>query len=182
MEFQSGTYRFVLIIPSVKLVLKIPRIRLLSFCQLIFSNVNELATDKKSWHVFWKHTFLNSNDKCFSGRRELFKGLVDNWRERQFWKETHHPVLAPTFIWFAGCTIQRYVIPLKIQSGIRFYDYLESLIGGEIQKDGHHFMNPDNFGEMNGHFVVVDYAGLVMQSLLRKHGDVLVREFDLSIP
>jgi hypothetical protein len=181
MEFRSGTYRLVLIIPSSRIVIKIPRIRFIGFIQLVDSHMYTLVKGTGSWKIFWKHVFLNSSDKYLSGRRELFKGLIDNWREWQFWKETHYPVLAPTFFWFAGCTIQRYANPLKIQSGIKLFDYLKPILGDEIRRDGHHFMNPDNFGELNGHFVVADYAGLTMQSLLRRYGDTLVREFDLSI-
>ncbi len=179
MHFQNGSYRFVFVMPSMRLVIKIPRIRIGEFWMNARSNSRGLFTKPGQWRYFWKTTFAQSSDYPFSGRR-LFKGFVDNWREWRFWRETRHPVLAPMYFWF-GCTLQQYAKPLVVQSGTELFDRLQPLCEGLRGRDPHHFTNPANFGELNGHLVVVDYASPKVQSILRVKGDVLVREYDVRI-
>jgi hypothetical protein len=149
---------------------------MVGFVRLAADHLRAIFNGNNSWRVFWKHTFMNSSDMHFSGRRALFKGFVDNWREWRFWCETHHPVLAPTQLWI-GLTIQQYAEPLQVESTAELFTRFQSIVGGLWGRDPHHFTNKSNFGILGGHFVVVDYAGKKVQALLRQHGDRLVREF-----
>ena len=79
--------------------------------------------------------------------------------------------------------MQAYAAPLPFQVEETYEGVMEfvrrflPIPGNKIARDGHHFENHENFGVIDGHFVVVDYAGHKVQSILREHADDLVRNF-----
>ena len=125
-------------------------------------------------------------DTLWVPKRLLFKGFVDNWREWRFSQDFNHPVLARTYFFLGVVNVQAYAAPLPFQveesaeGVLGFVRRFLPIIGNRISRDGHHFENHKNFGVIDGHFVIVDYAGPKVQSILRECANELVHDFPLT--
>ncbi len=124
-------------------------------------------------------------DTLHMPRRSLFKGIADNLREARFARSFAHPILARTHLTLGIVNVQAYAAPLPYAHEVdddelalvrRFIPF----IGDGIFADEHLFERPGNFGIIDGHLVVVDYASEGAQQVLRTHADRLVREFPVT--
>jgi hypothetical protein len=184
-SFHMGDSRVVVAIPFLGIVIKFPRIHVYNMGRLMRSEFKG-----RSFHVGLKRNFASlfkyDVDTVWAPKRLLFKGFVDNWREWKFSQEFSHPVLARTYIFMGGVNVQAYAAPLPFQveetyEGVMsFVRRFLPIIGNKIARDGHHFENHENFGVIDGHFVIVDYAGHKVQSILRESADDLMRDFPLT--
>ncbi len=172
-EIKSGQSRIVVLIPSMGIVLKFSRVEFKKACHTLrvaFAGKTQRAR-KGARRVLRERDMR----QLWSMRRFLFKGLVDNWSERRFYRETKYPVLAPTWLGLGPVNVQQLAQPLPIDVDAlwkRLYPILEQ----DIFRDAHHFYNSENFGLVDGRFVVLDYASPIVQELMEKHGDRLFNE------
>lgn len=184
-SFHMGDSRVVVAIPQAGVVLKFPRVHVRNLGRLFASEFKGRPFRvglKKNLVSLFKYDV----DTLWAPKRLLFKGFADNWREWRFSQEFNHPVLARTHLFMGGVNVQAYAAPLPFQVEETFEGVMEfvrrflPILGNKIARDGHHFENHENFGVIDGHFVVVDYAGHKVQSILREHADDLVRGFPLK--
>ncbi|MBP7134678.1 hypothetical protein KBA73_05680 [Patescibacteria group bacterium] len=184
-SFHLGDFRAVIALPTLGFVVKLPRVQLY--------NLGRLVHDEFTRHTFRiglqrliKSYLKRDIETHWSPKRFLYKGLVDNWREWRFSQTFDHPLLAKTYFWIGGMTIQAYAAPLPFEventyEGIMdFARRFTPIIGTRIMRDAHHFQNPLNFGVINGHLVIVDYASEKVQSILQECADDLLRDFPLT--
>ncbi len=179
-----GGSRIVLVLPFLGIAIKFPRVRLVNMARLMWSKF-----EGKPLRVGFRRALLSlfryDVDTLWAPKWLLFKGFVDNWREWRFSGEFHHPVVARTHL-FLGVTVQVYAKPLSFcaeemgKDGLGFARRFLPIIGDEIARDAHHFENPQNFGVMDGHLVVVDYASPTVQAILRTYADDLVHSFRVT--
>lgn len=184
-SFHMGDSRVVVAVPQAGVVLKFPRVHVRNLGRLFASEFKDRPFRvglKKNLASLFKYDV----DTLWAPKRLLFKGFADNWREWRFSREFNHPVLARTYLFMGGVNVQAYAAPLPFQVEETFEGVMEfvgrflPILGNKIARDRHHFENPENFGIIDGHFVVVDYAGRKVQSILREHADDLVRDFPLK--
>jgi len=120
---RKGENRIVALFPVFNLVLKFPRIRL----WLAMKWVREVINTPEDWqHYLGKTVYHKSIKRC------LFKGVVDNWKECEFYYKTNHPFLQPTYFSFFGlCNVQRYGQTVN-QERQSFWIHLQKISNYEV--------------------------------------------------
>ncbi|MDO8512509.1 MAG: hypothetical protein Q7S57_04505 [bacterium] len=113
----------------------------------------------------------------------LFHGIACNWREYRFYSRTKHPFLQPTYFSFFGTVnIQKYGRPVRIPFEDEynrdkwwtrmFWMPVLGITNGEVIRDGHHFLNPENFcQDIFGRPKIVDYGLPRTQEIIKKWGE-----------
>ncbi len=171
MHIAKGQWRLIIALPEYGIVLKLPRIRL-------YWALRGLPNYVKSYKIWRKVTLQNRTLITPIGC--LLRGLMENWSERRFYRQTKHRFLQPTlFSFFGFMNIQRYGKPLNgIGSLIANYFWDISKSGEGIRNDGHHFMNSQNFTkDFSGKLRMLDYGFKTTQEIIRKYGERLQDEF-----
>ncbi|MEK7072613.1 MAG: hypothetical protein AAB969_03515, partial [Patescibacteria group bacterium] len=166
MEIKSGNYRIVIIIGH--LAIKFPVIHLRSG---IKSLIHEIKRGR-----FLKYY---KNDILYWGcsKSYLFDGIICNWQEYRFYRQTKLAILMPTYFSFFGLfNIQKRGQILDIYDGDLF-SQLYNLTNGEIFDDGHAFGNHKNFCIESGKLVMIDYCKNT-RNVLKKYGEKIQQEFD----
>src|SRR5690606_27796469 len=78
-------------------------------------------------------------------RGPLFLGVVTNWNEFKFYRNSKHELLQPTYVSLFGLVnIQRYGEPCTLDKE-RLWERVFAVVGDQLWCDGHHFRNPENF-------------------------------------
>ncbi len=167
MSAEWGGNRVVVVLAGV--AFKFPRIRL----------AGAWDTLKSHWrHKSFGREFEYTVYQVFSLKWLLFKGVVDNWKEYRFYRETRHPFLQPTYISLLGLVnIQKAGQPLGAAGKDIWHQFFE-LTDGAVVSDGHHFENPDNFSLTEDGLRILDYGGRDTQNLVREFGSKILNEFD----
>lgn len=169
LKIKKGENRIVLILPLIRLVIKVPIIHLVNAIQILLYDLK---------HGSLRKSFKYTTEQYGTWQRFLFRGIIDNWSEFQFYRKTRHPFTQPTLISFFGLlNIQRMGSSCSIDS-IDLWCQLYELTGGEVFRDSHHFNNPDNFCLENGKLGMLDYGNIRVQSVITDFGEQILERFD----
>jgi len=106
--------------------------------------------------------------------RCFFKGLLENWRERTFYRKTRHQFLARTYFSLFGLVnLQRWhppPTPQQYDGFARLWKGMNIATAGAVERDRHHFAGIENYGMDGGRFVMVDYGSREAQAIIKEHG------------
>lgn len=186
--FHKGSSRFVLAVPQLGLVFKFPRIP--------FADAWAKLRSAKSRHrrfrlgreggepflKFLQREFFEYRVEHFASlKRTLCKGIVDNWRERKYYKRSdseRRKLLQPTYLSLLGLVnIQKYGKPMSCSSPGELYNAYFEVVGPPLNKDGHHFYNDDNFHHTGSSIRLLDYGSLATQQVLTDYSSEILRRF-----
>lgn len=167
MQIRNGTCRTVLLIPSLGIVIKVAKIRLIS-AVVDFWPIRR----RRLWGLK-----LASNVHG-SPRWFLLRGIHDNWGEFVYYIWTRHPLLQPTYFSLLGLiNIQRLTEPCTM-NGRDLLAHISQLTNKGAWKDSHHFVNPNNFAYDGDKLKICDYGGPSTQELISAWGTKILTEFD----
>lgn len=168
MFIKKGNYRLVIVIGS--LAIKLPRIKLKSGIQSLIHEIKHGTISR-----WYKDDILYM---CTS-KTNLFGGIISNWQEYRFYRQTKLPILMPTYLSCFGLfNIQKRGNILDVNREDLFQQ-LYDLTNGEVFDDCHAFENPANFCLENGKLVIIDYSKKA-RNVLTKYGEKIQREFNPS--
>ena len=166
-RFSAGRWRWVILIPSLGIVLKFPRVYPLETLKGLMLLGRDLG--REPWREIYDH-YVCSNSAFI---RHALGGWLDNLGEAWFWWYTKHPFLQPTYFSLVGLVnIQRYGRPTGLERP-------PMLLWGQhtnwaVYRDGHHFGEADNFcRDRNGFVHLHDYGRPITQRIVRQYGDLL---------
>lgn len=168
MKIVRGNTRTVLIFENF--VVKFPQMHLRKTYKLL------RMMPCYQWPLIWGNSIYSGD----SIRRNLFRGIVVNWKEFSFYCSTQSLFLVPTYFSLFGLlNVQKRVKITKINS-TNLWVQLSILTGDRLWCDSHSFDNSSNFGEEDGRLVMVDYGSPRIHDLLREYGDKIFKDFDLN--
>lgn len=169
MNIRIGSNRIVLLVSSLGIAIKIPRIRFFVFLKDTFRNVHN-RTLIKSWSY--------PMQLYFSPKNMLFKGIADNWRESSFWRNKRHRFTQPTiFSLFGFVNIQRLGEPCTVKR-VDHWCQLHEITDGAVFQDSHHFENPQNFCFCGSEIRIIDYGSPKVQSVIEEYGLSIIEQYD----
>lgn len=177
MKYLKGSRRIVLIFPKLGFVIKLPRIFIWVFMKRMFKFFPYYPKNKWQWMKKW---FKYDVDVLTGFRDIMYKGIHDNWYERQLYKKTKNVLLQPTYFSFFGIlNIQKYGEIHKMYFAYLLQEFM-NLTEDEAWKDNHHFANWRNFCFENGKLKIIDYGSKRTQKIILKYGEKIAREFDFE--
>jgi len=131
MYIKKGTKRIVLVFDNFDFVVKVAKIRLLEAIRC--------AIDLSSCGLFWRSAFSCTVEN-YGIAQFLFAGIVENWNERKFCKETRLKCLAPTNLSIFGLVnIQKKCDILCNISNEKFWKKMHKIISDKIWDYPHLF-------------------------------------------
>lgn len=169
MQIKHGTNRVALLIPSLGLAIKFPRI----FATMLWKQLYHGYLKRRDWGGLWWFLTAPANKMC-SFRYFLFRGLLDNLSEFRFYLKTRNKFAWPTYFSLVGIfNIQKLgkVLPFD-----EVYDVYHAIIGiaGSDVRDAHCFGESDNYCRgSDGKLYLLDYASLNSQLVLQKYSKAL---------
>lgn len=172
MHISRGTYRFVLAIPEIGIVLKFPVIDCPSLKDLKANVGNRKYLQR----------FSIENSCYLTLKMQLFRGVYENFGEWLFWLKNHHPLCQPTYFSLLGLVnIQKY--GQKLSSGIiqenAVLRILETIVPSDdelLANDLHHITG-DNFCSGPNGLKMFDYGLKRTQAIIMAYGEQLSKEF-----
>jgi hypothetical protein len=175
LKIHIGSDRIVLIVPSLRLAIKIPLFHFIEATKPFFSRGPSVKMLK-----YLKHYISWPIEVYGSFRRYIFNGLVSNWNEFILYQETHSPFIQPTYFSLFGLiNIQLYGDPCQLQD-VDLWCQLYGLTNGEVFDDSHHFANHHNFCFHNGILRMIDYGSRQSHGVIIKYGKKITKNFDPS--
>lgn len=174
MQVKKGTSRAVVLFPSVRLAIKFPLVHLRIVFRLLY-----LESREEDWQKI-KRNWAYPVGVRGGTKSLLFQGLVANWLEFRFWRQTRNPFLQPTYFSFFGLfNVQRADDPCNLGVNDLWYQIYD-FIGNDIADDGHHFANASNFGFRDKRLKMVDYGSRETQKIVARHGASIAERFDAN--
>ena len=176
MDIKNGTFRTVIVIPELGIVVKLARIRLPTA-------IRHLRTQYRrgtllEWIKF--EAGESSVEDRLSMRGMLLGGIVANLRERRFCRKTRHPAIQPTHLSLLGfANIQEYGESLP--ENAELWPLLLDITRGEILADKHHFENSNNFCWHDDWFSFRDYSSPVVQGIIERYGEEICRRLTMFL-
>jgi hypothetical protein len=175
MEVKRGNDRLVILIPSLQIALKFPRI----YLHNAWDNIASCFTDKGHWKY---ELFKWTTQADGTLKHWLFRGIMANWLEFCYYMSTRYSFIVPTYFSLFGLVnIQQFSEPCSFNSS----DFLSQLVDStdqEICRDpdvnGHHFMKSANFSLQGGKWRAIDYGAIDAQATLTKYGKKIQDNFD----
>ena len=169
MFISNGKDRLVLIFPTLGIVVKVAKVRIIRLLQVGFTSKIYWSSDLSVWSLGgWK--------------KLLFKGIAVNWNEFTFYRRKHILFLQPTYFSFFGFfNIQKFGKPLSLSEEVFKKFLLKSFSFVELQytvRDGHHFTNPANFCVTSGRVRVLDYGSPNTRRWIEILGEKFYEKFD----
>lgn len=175
MYLKKGSNRFVFIFPSLGFVLKIPRIFIRTVLKIFL---------KRLWRKQWKMIeveFSYNTEQYGTWARALFKGISDNWSEFEFYQNTRHIALEPTyFSLFGFLNIQQYGKPEKINYIIMGRNMVKVIGEDIIFRDPHHLTSSSNFSFRGGKIRFCDYGSPKTRSIITDFGCKIFEGIDVT--
>ena len=164
MYIKKGTKRIVLVFDNFDFVVKVAKIRLLEAIRC--------AIDLSSCGLFWRSAFSCTVEN-YGIAQFLFAGIVENWNERKFCKETRLKCLVPTYLSIFGLVnIQKKGDVLCDISDKSLWSKMCEIMSEKIWEYPHLFNNPSNFCKtQEGHIQIVDYGSARCHGVIRKYCD-----------
>ncbi|KKR53031.1 MAG: hypothetical protein UT91_C0035G0003 [Parcubacteria group bacterium GW2011_GWA2_40_23] len=169
MGISFGSWRLVLALPNLGIVIKFP----FPLCNI--GNV----------FIFWR---CAGAPKSFKGINYLVRGIVKcfwkafqiNWHEFTYYRQSRHPILQPTHFSFLGLfNIQRYGLPCRTDNW-NLPMQIDIITNDKIKEycDPHHFQAQYNFNLVGGKLHIHDYGDVQTQQALDHFADILYEDFD----
>ncbi|OHA19471.1 MAG: hypothetical protein A2836_02295 [Candidatus Taylorbacteria bacterium RIFCSPHIGHO2_01_FULL_45_63] len=170
-EIRKGTSRIILISSLFpNLVVKVPIVRLRVGVKTIFTERKRLH-NKETWdeEVWWGIGWC------------LYKGILDNWREYRFYKNTKHQFLQPTFFSLLGLINFQKRGELIQCDYVKFWRCIHNATDRGAMSDSHHFSETRNFC-LNSGVKILDYGSPRTQLIIKKFGVKIMEDLDLNFP
>jgi len=172
MEIKRGYDRLVILIPSLQIALKFPRI----YLRKALPNIKRMLTSKK-W--LYKEIFEWNIYSFATLKQWLFKGMVENWYEYSFYIRTRHPFCVPTYFSFLGLlNIQRLASISQFKTTDLWCQLQELADMILISKGSHHLTEPANFTFENNRLQIFDYGNQKVQEVIIQYGQKILDNFD----
>ena len=176
MQIKKGQNRIVLLFPSVKIVIKVPIIHLLTVIHSIF--INRRRRDWKFLRINITSPLCGKYRGYRGYRAYLFLGIVCNWNEFWFFWKTRNFFLQPTYFSFFGLfNIQKLGIKCAV-TRVNLWDQLKIISDKLVEKDYHHFSVPKNFTLDKGKLRILDYGDQKTQEIILECGKKIFNEFN----
>ena len=173
MEIKRGNDRLVILLPFLKIAIKLPRIYFKEALRRIKNNF----TSERGWlkkELFEFDIFVSATFKNF-----LLKGIAENWFEYRFYIRTKHPFCVPTYFSLLGLlNIQRLVTISQLDSTdfwCQFVDLTNKMVS---DKSEHHWTEPENFTLENKRLQILDYGDPKVQEVIKEYGQKILDNFD----
>jgi hypothetical protein len=169
MKLAKGEARTVFVFENF--VVKISKLHLRRTVEIVWESIRRGYLRKcLGWGIY---TYC-------SPRRLLFLGIMENWREFIFYLFNRSPFLMPTYFSLFGIiNIQEKGEVAKIET-VDLWCQLAQMTNHAVNCCGHHFANPGNFCNENGHLKIFDYGNPKVQEVVKQFGDKIYREFDFA--
>ena len=166
MQMKVGTTRAVLLLPSLGVAVKFPRIKFFSCIRFFWL----FRHDRYLWVPF----FTGHTHEAMSLRWRLFRGIQQNWVEYRFYRQTRNPFAWPTHFSLLGLiNVQTLGLPAGVTPIQMWYVVTETLSEGD-RWDPHTFGNPENFcRDSEGKVYLLDYGSEESRYILSKYGTEL---------
>lgn len=168
----KGTSRYVICVPSLKIVIKFPVMHFKDCYHLIFNYGIKRGC--------LKQLLTNSVYRMVSIRGQLFRGFVDNWKEFCFYRETKNEFLQPTYFSLLGfINFQK----LGSECNLTYIDHwsqIRTITNQEAYCDPHHFSEPRNFCLEDGLLKMLDYGNPKTHEVIAKYGTVIQEKYDIN--
>jgi hypothetical protein len=162
MKMFVGETRRVITLPSLGIVIKLPRIYLLQLLKM-----------ERWWRNFAGSCEIRSSVRWF-----LVRGICCNWHEYRFWLKTKNPFLQPTYFSFFGLiNIQRFGCACTMDWK-NVWHQLYEITGRACSLDGHTFDRVENYVVEDGNIKLVDYGTEVSRVVVSEYGELIHRVFD----
>jgi hypothetical protein len=175
MYAKKGKDRFVLIFPTLGVVVKIPMIRILRALKAVFFKIRD-----RHWKGLARICSRWAPESLFAISAMLFKGIIANQREYVLWKRSHNPFLQPTFFSFFGLfNIQAYGKPYEGHEP-DLWIQIRKITREEAYCNPHQFSEPHNYCIVNGKLRILDYGGGRSARIILRYGKKIVDEFDFG--
>lgn len=170
---KKGKDRFVLVFPTLGIVIKFPIFHFLNILNRIFFDIKNRYW-KSLVYVCCKWNPESQN--VVSGL--LLRGIVANQRERFLWSRTHNPFLQPTIFSFFGLlNIQLYGKPHEGRH-MDLWDQVRRITKEEAYSNAHQFSEISNYTLDGGRLRMLDYGGRGSAWIVVKYGKRIVENFD----
>ena len=171
MKIARGNYRIVIIIG--RLAIKLPRIRFKAGIKCLLYEIKNGLISR--WY---------RDDILYlaCSKTNFFGGLICNWQEYKFYRETKLPILMPTYFSLFGLfNVQKAGHQRINMDSTSLFVQLNRLSDHTIIEldQGHAFEKPDNFCVEAGKIMMLDYAEEA-EDILRKYGQTIQDQFDFS--
>lgn len=167
MVVHYGSTRIVVLVPTLGIALKIPRVDM-QHCQW---------KSTKHWMLSWQNPASNWHG--------LLKGVAANIREWFFWKRTRHSLLWPTIGSLAGVVnVQRIAPPFSptlIEHSIRMsiaFGYEPFEVVGV--PDGHVFEEAGNFTMVGSALYLLDYGDTYTHEVVQRWGTQIQERYKIK--
>ncbi len=171
MKVVKGQSRLVIIFPMLGIAVKFPRVYVTQGLRTLHHQVS-----RGRFQRAWKRGMHLPG----SIRGPFFQGVVINWHEFRFYRNTRHTFLQPTyFSLFGFVNIQRAGKPC-LEDPPKFWNKMHCVIGDALFIDPHHFENPDNFTVVNGKLKMHDYGWGDTQQIIKEYGRRIADEVALG--
>ena len=121
--------------------------------------------------------FIENPKIVTSIRFSLFRGILANHYEYQFWKKERLEVCMPSSFSLLGLVnIQSFGKTYKIAGDSIWSRMIEELpYSSDIQKEAHTFGEEDNYGVYKNNLKLLDYGSKEAQSILREYKTPIIQ-------
>jgi|SRR5680860_183156 len=172
MQFYKGTDRFVVLFPTLGIVVKFPIINLWFAICLLWDYVK--TGERQLFREIWNY----SVEQMPGFKWFLFRGLFANWCEFLFYWQTKNIFLQPTYFSLFGLfNIQKIGKPCLIVDEDLWCQLCE-LTNREVVNDEHHFSNHCNFCFTDGRLKIIDYGGTKCREIVNQFGEKISEHFN----
>lgn len=169
MQVSQGRTRTVLIFENF--VVKLPRIYLWRAIKVLWYAVTN--------GVLLKYLQYDIDTYC-SPRRHIFKGIWENWQEFCLYRRSRLSILVPTWFSLFGIVNIQKKVEMTTINELTLWCQLCEMTNNEVWADNHTFANPNNFSDVAGKLMIVDYGNQRIHPVLEKFGDKIFKDFDFK--
>ncbi|MDD2680746.1 MAG: hypothetical protein PHE20_01430 [Patescibacteria group bacterium] len=176
MKIKKGNNRIVFTFPFLGIVIKFPIINLFRVFKTVFTGRVEGIRNKKLFKRYFEWSVHDPN----SFKYALFRGLLANWSEFRFYRNTKNPFLTPTYFSLLGfVNIQKHGRECQLLQA-DLWCQLFALTGGKVFDDAHHFSEPHNFCLQKDKLQIFDYGSSRTHKVILEYGEKIVENFNAS--
>lgn len=181
MELKKGTSRWVILLPSIGIVIKLPIVNLIGAFSIIRACFKAPKLINKLI-LLYDEIFVFPTEYDFSVRKCLFLGIKSNWLEFSFYLDDPNDFRLTTYFSLFGLiTIQELGKEPCTMSDDALYSQLFVLTDGGIFADHHHFNNTKNFCIKKGKLKIFDYGSWQTHWVVKKFGNLIYEKFNPKI-
>jgi len=168
MKIYKGKSRIVFVFS--KIAIKLPIIR--------FIKAFKIAKYWIKRRIFWQSIYEYNYYTYSTVQIFLLLGIMENWNEYRFYKETKSIFLVPTYFSLLGLVnFQKIGKPFYMNEEL-FWKRLYHITQGKIFDDPHHFLDQKNFSKTDDRLQMLDYGNHKCFRVIREYGDKIFEEFE----